>query len=81
MFLYGRFGHHNQNDRSYKLYKKWVTDENTYAIMHNTFHKILIWVVAIISNIAVMTREELQRHQKLNQLKLFFSLDTFLPPS
>ncbi len=64
MFLYGRFGHHNQNDRSYKLYKKWVTDENTYAIMHNTFHKILIWVVAIISNIAVMNREELQRHEK-----------------
>jgi hypothetical protein len=66
MFLYGKFGHHDQDDRAYKLYKKWITDENEYEIMHNTFHTILVWILAVIINISVVSKKELQRHNIKN---------------
>jgi len=61
MFLYGKFGHHDRDDKSYKLYNEWVTDNN-YEIMHNTFHTVLVWILAVITNISIASREELQRH-------------------
>jgi len=62
MFLYGKFGHRDEDDNSYKLYQKWVTDENVFKILHNTFHTILIWILAVVINISAASREELQRH-------------------
>ena len=62
MFLYGKFGHHDRDDRAYKLYKKWITDENVYEIMHKTFHTVLIWTLAVIINISSVSKKELQRH-------------------
>jgi len=61
MFLYGKFGHHDQDDKSYKLYNEWITNNN-YEIMYNTFHAVLVWILAVITNISVASREELQRH-------------------
>lgn len=62
MFLYGKFGHHDQDDRSYKLYQKWITDETEYELTHNTFHTVLIWILTVVINISVASRKELQRH-------------------
>ena len=62
MFLYGKFGHHDEDDKSYKLYQKWVTDENEFEIMHNTFHTILVWILAVVINISIASREELKGH-------------------
>jgi hypothetical protein len=64
MFLYGKFGHQDQDDHSYKLYKKWVKNETEYEILHNSFHKILIWILVIVTNISIASKEELQRHSK-----------------
>ena len=64
MFLYGKFGHYDQDDRSYKLYQEWVTDENLYEMLHNTFHSIVVSILAIIINISVASREELNRHRQ-----------------
>jgi hypothetical protein len=62
MFLYGKFGHRDEDDKSYKMYQKWVTDNTEFEIMHNTFHAILVWILAVVINISVASREELQRH-------------------
>ncbi len=62
MFLYGKFGHRDEDDRSYKMYQKWITDETEFEIMHNTFHTVLVWVLAVVINISIVSREELQRH-------------------
>jgi len=66
IFLYGKFGHHDQDDESYKLYKRWITDKTEYGILHNTFHTILIWILAVIMNISVVSKDELQRHNLNN---------------
>lgn len=62
MFLYGKFGHRDEDDKSYKLYQEWITDKNEFEIMHNTFHTVLVWILAVVINISVASREELQRH-------------------
>lgn len=62
MFLYGKFGHRDEDDKSYKMYQKWITDDAEFEIMHNTFHTILVWILVVVINISVASREELQRH-------------------
>ena len=62
MFLYGKFGHRDEDDKAYKMYQKWITNETEFEIMHNTFHTVLFWVLAIIINISIVSKEELQRH-------------------
>jgi hypothetical protein len=62
MFLFGERGHFDQDDKAYKIYKKWVTDETVWALLHNTFHETILWVLRAIINIGVASKEELQRH-------------------
>lgn len=76
MFLYGKFGHRDEDDKSYKMYQKWVNNEVEFEITHNTFHTILISILAIIINISIASREELQRHGIA-----FLPLDSFPSPS
>lgn len=61
MFLFGERGHFDQDDKAYKLYQKWVTDETEWALLHNTFHNTILWVLRAIINIGVASKEELQR--------------------
>jgi hypothetical protein len=76
MFLYGKFGHRDEDDKSYKMYQEWVNNEAEFEIMHNTFHTILISILAVIMNLSVASREELQRHGIT-----FLPLDTSASPS
>lgn len=62
MFLYGKLGHRDEDDKSYKMYQKWVSDETEFEIMHNTFHMVLVWILAVVVNISIASKEELQRH-------------------
>lgn len=61
MFLFGERGHFDQDDKAFKLYQKWVTDQTEWEILHNTFHETLLWVLRAILNISVVSKEELQR--------------------
>jgi len=61
MFLHGRLGHFKEQDESYRLYETWITDETSRAILLNTFHEVVIWILGIIHNIAVASRAELTR--------------------
>jgi hypothetical protein len=61
MFLYGRLGHFREQDEGYRRYDTWVTDETSRAILLDTFHEAVIWILAIVHNIAVASREELTR--------------------
>lgn len=64
MFLYGKLGHVDQDDRSYKLFQKWVTDETEWAIMHSIFHETLLHVIEAIMNISRISKDEIQRSNK-----------------
>ena len=61
MFLYGAISHIDSRDKSRKLYEKWVTDDTEYMLLHNTFHSVLVWIIAIIINISRACSEELKR--------------------
>jgi hypothetical protein len=61
MFLYGRFGHYKERDEGYRLYETWITNETSRAILLDTFHAVVIWILAIVHNIAVASLEELTR--------------------
>jgi hypothetical protein len=61
MFLFGERGHFDQDDKAYKLYQNWVTDQTEWENLHNTFHETLLWVLRAILNISVLSKEELQR--------------------
>lgn len=60
MFLYGQISHARENDMSRKLYKKWVTDE-TYEILHSSFHDVAFHILITVFNIAMISRAELER--------------------
>lgn len=62
MFLYGALGHKDSRDASQRLFEKWVTDQNEFEILHNTFHQVLIWVVAAVINVSRASKEEIARH-------------------
>jgi hypothetical protein len=61
MFLYGRLVHFKEQDEGYRLYETWITDETSREILLDTFHGVVIWILAIVHNIAVASREELTR--------------------
>jgi len=61
MFLFGKIAHNKPNDEANKLYQKWVTSEFAYNDMHNTFHKIIIWLLRAILNISSASRDELRK--------------------
>lgn len=75
MFLYGKFGHFDQDDRAFKLYQQWVTSDFEYEMLHSTFHQIIIWIEVTISRISIASKKELE-----NQC-LILPLDTSLSPS
>lgn len=60
MFLCGNFGHFNQDDKAYKLYQEWVTDEFEYEMLYDTFHQIIIWLLVVIENISAASKRELE---------------------
>jgi len=59
--LHGHRGHHRVNDPAFQNYQKWVTDDFERQNLENTFHQILIWIVAAAHNLAVASRRELAR--------------------
>jgi hypothetical protein len=61
MFLYGKLGHLDEDDSTYKLYQEWVTNDTAYAYMHNTFHSTIIWILVAVINISRACRDELLR--------------------
>ena len=61
MFLFGRLGHFIERDEAYRLYDTWVTDETSHALLLDTFHEAVIWILATIHNIGAASREELTR--------------------
>jgi len=69
MFLFGGKGHFDQDDKAYKLYQKWVTDETEWALLHNTFHETILWVLRAIINIGVASKEELQRFEAADTIR------------
>ncbi len=69
MFLYGERAHFDPDDKDYKLYQKWVTDQTIFEILHNTFHETLLSVVTAIINIGVASKEELQRFDSAGTMR------------
>lgn len=70
MVLFGALGHRTENDSAYKLFQKWVTNENEWAIIYNMFHDVVIWVSVAVINIGRASKEELNavlRDSKPNQ--------------
>jgi hypothetical protein len=59
MVLFGALGHRTEKDKDYKLFKKWVRDENEWAITYNIFHDVVVWVSVAVINIAKASKEEL----------------------
>jgi hypothetical protein len=60
MMLFGALGHRSENDKSYKMFKRWVTDEKEWAITYNMFHDVIAWVFIAVTNIAKISIEELE---------------------
>jgi hypothetical protein len=60
MFLYGELGHRDEDDREYRLFQKWVTDDTERELLHNTFHTVLIWLAVAIINVGRISKRELQ---------------------
>lgn len=61
MFLFGKLGHYDHDDKAYKMFREWVNNEMAWKIMHNTFHTTIIWVLASVINIAAASKKELER--------------------
>jgi len=61
MFIFGSLGHRTEKDKVYKLFQKWVTNETERAIMYNTFHDTVVWLLVAVINIGKASKEELQR--------------------
>ena len=61
MVLYGKLAHRKRDDKQYKLFQKWVTDANHWEHTLHTFHQVVIWVLTVVINISVASKEELQR--------------------
>jgi hypothetical protein len=61
MELHGQRGHYRAEDEAYKLYQLWITNDFERQNLENTFHQILIWVVAAAHNLAIACRRELAR--------------------
>jgi hypothetical protein len=60
MFLYGSLGHRTEKDKAYKQFQKWVTNDTERAIMYNTFHETIVWLLVAVINIGKVSKEELQ---------------------
>ena len=63
MFLFGKIAHDRSDDEANKLYQKWVVGKTDYEVLHNLFHRVLIWTSTAILNISSVNQEELQRHE------------------
>jgi hypothetical protein len=64
VFLYGRLGHFKEQDKGDRPYETWITNERSRGIFLDTFHEVVIWILAIVHNIAVVSREELTRAER-----------------
>jgi hypothetical protein len=61
MELHGHRGHHRAADPAFQNYQLWITNDFERENLKNTFHQILIWVVAAAHNLAIACRRELAR--------------------
>jgi hypothetical protein len=68
MVLFGVLGHRSEKDRSYKLFKKWVTNEKEWSITYNMFHDVVLNVVNAVSIIANASKKELAGEQSVHPI-------------
>ena len=62
-FLYGNYAHMKNNDKTYQDFQKYFKNDSLPQVDENTFHTVLIWISRAIINIAVASREELNRQE------------------
>jgi len=60
MYLFGKLGHRSEKDHSYKLYKKWVTNEDADKMLYNAFHTVIIWILDAVISISRISKSELK---------------------
>jgi hypothetical protein len=68
MFLYGSGSHRAEKDKAYKMYQKWVTSDDSQAILYNTFHEAILFLLEAAINIGKASKEELQRARKADSI-------------
>jgi hypothetical protein len=52
-------GHRDEKDNAYKLYHKWVTNDDTDKIFSHAFNIVIIWILDAVINLARISKSEL----------------------